>query len=144
MSLFALPQEYAARIRGNRDLRQFVKFCIAGSINTALDFVVYFSLTRGTEFFGRHFVAAAVISFSLAVMSSFLLNTFWTFRAGSDGWRRRAPKFFTVAAVGVVLNALILKGLVSWGLYDLFAKVIAIGVVLFWNFTAQKKWTFAK
>lgn len=127
-----------------RDARQFVKFCVVGSFNTALDFSVYYCLTRGIPFFGEHFVVAAVISFSIAVMSSFLLNTFWTFRAGGDGWRRRAPKFFAVAAVGVALNASIIKGLVDIGMFDLWAKVVAIGIVLFWNFTAQKKWTFAE
>lgn len=133
---------FILRLAERREARQFVKFCMVGSFNTALDFAVYYCLTRGTSFFGRHFVAAAVISFSIAVVSSFVLNTFWTFRAGGDGWRSRAPKFFAVAAVGVALNASIIKGLVDMGMFDLWAKVVAIGIVLFWNFTAQKKWTF--
>lgn len=121
---------------------QFIRFSVVGGINTVLDFGVYLGLTRGLSFFRTHFLAAAATSFSLAVLSSFLLNTFWTFRAGGDGWHRRAPRFFAVALTGAGLNLIILYGLVVGGLYDVAAKLVATAVVLVWNFTAQRRWTF--
>jgi putative flippase GtrA len=39
-------------------------------------------------------------------------------------------------------NALLLFVLVTLGTFDLYAKAIATAVVLFWNFTMQKMWTF--
>ena len=137
-SLFGL----AKGLRARRGVRQLVKFCLVGGFNTALDFGIYFGLTRTWPFFAHHYLMAATASFSVAVVSSFLLNTFWTFRAAEGAWQRRAPRFFAVALVGVSLNAGIIFLLVEGGLHDMLAKIAATGIVLMWNFTAQKFWTF--
>jgi dolichol-phosphate mannosyltransferase len=121
---------------------QFVRFCLVGSFNTLLDFSVYVFLTRLFGFWSRHIVLAAVVSFAFGVTSSFILNTFWTFRKDLASWTERLPKFLTVAIGGVTWNALIIYGLTEAGIYDLIAKVFATGCVVAWNFTLQKKWTF--
>jgi putative flippase GtrA len=142
MAGMSLPRRFAGLTR-HVGARQFVKFCVVGSINTGADFSAYFAMTRLVPFFRTHYVAAAMLSFCLGVVSSFLLNTFWTFRAGRDGWLERLPKFATVALVALALNALIVAALVESGVHDMLAKVAATGIGIAWNFTAQKKWTFA-
>jgi len=122
--------------------RQFVKFSVVGGIVTAIDFGVYVALTRGTAFFGRHLLTSAAIAFSVALTSSFILNTFWTFRAGRGRWLSRAPRFFAVGLIGIAINMAILSLLISGGMYDLLAKVFAILVSLVWNFTGQRRLTF--
>lgn len=131
--------------RERRALRQFVKFCIVGGINTVVDFGAYYLLTRRVAFFapdGGHYLLAATMTFALAVVSSFCLNTFWTFRAGGPGWHRRAPQFVAVALVGMGLNDLIMLIVVEAGGHDMLGKALAAGLVIFWNFLAQKYWTF--
>ncbi len=106
-----------------------------------LDFGIYVGLTRLTGFWRGHYVLAACVSFACAVLSSYLVNTYWTFRQqGTD--LRRAAKFFAVATAGLGWNALIIWGAVRLGAYDLAAKVLATGAVLIWNFLLQKHWTF--
>lgn len=122
---------------------EFIRFCIVGVINTGVDFAVYIGLTRPMPFWTQHYVLASACSFLVAVFSSFLLNTFWTFRRQNVEWAR-SVKFFAVAVGGLVLNAATLYTLTHFGLFDLFAKAAATGVVLAWNFTLQKKWTFAE
>jgi putative flippase GtrA len=121
---------------------QFFRFCVVGGIVTAFDFAFYYGLTRAVGFFAVHYLAAATLSFCFAATLSFALNTFWTFRVGGRGWQRRAPRFFAIAVVGVGINASVIFLLVEAGLFDLLAKVASTGVVLMWNFTAQRKWTF--
>jgi putative flippase GtrA len=121
---------------------QFVRFGVVGACNTALDFSIYIGLTRGFPFWGEHFVLAAAISFCFGATSSFIFNTFWTFRRGDVGWHRRMPRFFTVAVIGLALNSTVLWTLTSLGLHDIIAKLAATGIVVFWNFTMQKRWTF--
>ncbi|HTK05125.1 MAG TPA: GtrA family protein [Candidatus Eisenbacteria bacterium] len=121
---------------------QFIKFAAVGAFNTVLDFGVYLWLTRSYPFWGAHIIAAATVSFVLAATSSFILNNFWTFRQDLAGCRRRAPKFFAVAVGGLLWNAAILHLLTTFGVHDIIAKLFATGVVLMWNFTLQKKWTF--
>lgn len=121
---------------------QFVKFAAVGAFNTVLDFAVYLGLTRSSGFWGAHIVGAATVSFLVGVTSSFILNNFWTFRADVSGWRRRAPKFLAVAIGGLLWNDAILHLLTQAGMHDIAAKLAATGIVLFWNFTLQKTWTF--
>lgn len=121
---------------------QFVRFGLVGGFNTVLDFSVYYMLTRSSSFWGEHLVLAAVASFTVGVISSFILNNFWTFRQSAAGWRSRIWKFFIVAVGGVSWNALLLFVFVNLGMFDLYAKAIATAAVLFWNFTLQKMWTF--
>jgi len=121
---------------------QFVKFAAVGAFNTVLDFAVYLWLTRSFRFWAGHIVGAASVSFILAVASSFILNTLWTFRQDIGGWRKRSAKFFLVAAGGLLWNAAILHLLTTAGLHDIPSKLVATGLVLMWNFTLQKTWTF--
>src|SRR5688572_23245899 len=125
-----------------RTMGQFVRFAAVGAFNTVLDFGVYVALTRGIPGWSERYVAAATVSFLVAVASSFLLNTFWTFRSDLNLWHRRAPKFLIVAAGGLAWNAFIIHTLTVMGAHDIIAKLVATGLVLFWNFTLQKKWTF--
>jgi len=120
---------------------QFAKFFIIGGINTVVDFGIYVALTRLFDFWSRHIVWAATVSFTVAVFSSYLMNTRWTFSQRQLDWRR-TMKFYVVATGGLGWNALIIYLLTNVGLYDIFAKIIATGLVLIWNFTLQKKWTF--
>ncbi len=121
---------------------QFARFAAVGAGNTVLDFGVYLALTRSFPFWWRHLVLAASVSFTLAATSSFLLNTFWTFKSDLCEWRVRLPKFFAVAVGGLCVNSAILFGLTRVGVNDILAKLTATGVVLLWNFTLQKTWTF--
>lgn len=130
------------RLLGREAFRQFVKFSLVGTLNTGVDFGVYLALTRGLDFWSRHLVSASVISFGVAAVSSFLLNNFWTFRRDAAGWSARLPKFLLVASGGAGLNALTLGLLVGLGVWDILAKAVATVLVLIWNFTLQKKWTF--
>ncbi|MFA6604144.1 MAG: GtrA family protein [Patescibacteria group bacterium] len=128
--------------RCRRTAVQFFRFAIVGGINFFLDNGVYLALTRGFVWWSEHILLAAAVSFVLSVISSFLLNTFWTFSCDAVGWQRRAGKFFAVATGGLAINILLIHLAVSLGVYDLIAKVSATFVVLAWNFVLQKKWTF--
>lgn len=123
---------------------QFVRYAVVGASMTVLDFGVYLTLTLHSDAFAGRYVAAATVSFLCAVAVSFVLNNFWTFRHDHRGWHRRAPKFLTVATVGLALNAGILHLLVTFGLHNIIAKIIATGVVTGWNFTMQRRWTFRR
>ena len=125
-----------------RTVRQFVRYAIVGATNTVLDFSVYLALTRGLPWWGHHLVLAAAASFCVGVTSSFLLNTFWTFRAELAGWKARAPKFLIVALSGLAWNSVLLHLGVLLGIHDIVAKLAATAMVMLWNFWMQKTWTF--
>ncbi len=125
-------------------LKQFIRFGIVGVINTSLDFVIYAFLTRLFLFFDEHYLIANLISFSIATVNSYIFNKYWTFKDNSKQHKIQYTKFYLVSLCGLILTQTILYILVELGLYDLLAKAIAVGVVLFWNFFVNKFWTFKK
>ncbi len=104
---------------------------------------------------------AQTFSFLLAVTNGFIWNNRWTFRTAGEGDpRKRYAKFLLTNAVGLTLNLTILNvvahlvpatlsATVQQFLHvkdpaGLVGKVVATAVVLGWNFTASKYWTFKR
>lgn len=124
-------------------IKQFVKFAIIGTANTFVDFGIYFGLTRTSEFWATHYLWANLIAFVVAATSSYVFNKNWTFKDSNKKIHIQYPKFLLVSAIGLLLNETILYLLVTHAtFYDLLAKAMAAGVVLFWNFVINKIWTF--
>ncbi|MCC2669159.1 MAG: putative rane protein [Armatimonadetes bacterium] len=147
-------------------VRQFVKFLIVGASSTLIDTAIYLLLIErlhlqalvGSEERGR--LIAQSISFAIAVTNGFFWNNKWTFQSSEVGGRqKRYAKFVLTNLVGLSLNLLILhyvaKHLVPASLSSLLhhylldpegliGKLVATAVVVFWNFTASKLWTFKR
>ena len=137
------------RIRNNRHLqekliiKEIVKFALVGGFNTILDFSVYIILTRFWEFWQKNYLLANFVSFSIAATSSCILNKTWTFRDKNKRIYIQYPKFILVSVIGLLINETVLYILVTHlVIYDLLAKICAVGIAMFWNFSANKFWTF--
>ena len=134
-------------LRGNRaETVRFVKFGIVGTIGAFVDFGI---LNLGIQVFGLEKWLANTFSFSAAVASNFTWNRLWTFPES----RARSPwpqlgQFFLVNLLGYAINQSVFLSLdhyvfASWGTWGYnLAKAIAIGIVLFWNFGANRLWTY--
>ncbi len=123
-----------------RGIRQFIKFGIVGASSTIIDWGIYLLLTR---IFHLFYLMAKILSFSVAVLNSYIWNRRWTFRSNDPKRLREFIKFLTIAMVGVVLNVLIMYIAVeylSW--HDIYGLFLATAIVLFWNFLANKYFTF--
>lgn len=148
-------------------VRQFLKFATVGAMNTAIDWSLAFFLTFYTPIprsLGSAFVnltgvpfrpeAAAVwftkiISSGTATINSFIWNRRWTFRVRNKQARaRQFAKFVTVNVMGMLLNSTITTLLVRPFLPEpprlvfMACQAAATAIVLFWNFFANKYWTF--
>jgi putative flippase GtrA len=115
--------------------------------------------------FGDYFIThlgpsiASAISFVAAVCSNFLWNRYWTYPdSRSRSRRRQFTMFFLVSVVGVLIRIPIVfvmtplfRSLVSsigplqaytTRLADNLSLMVAVVVVLFWNFFANRHWTY--
>jgi putative flippase GtrA len=133
----------------NKELQRFTRFLTVGALGTFLDF----SLLSLLKALGLPTLLANSLSFSAGVANNFTLNYKWTFAdTKRSGWQKQLAQFTLVSLVGLALNnAIILWLEVPFG--DLLsqpdygylpAKVIATGVVVFWNYFANRYWTFNK
>lgn len=124
---------------------QLVKFGVVGVGNTALDLLVYLGLTRGFEWFGEHYLVAAVISFFVSGVNGFLWNKHWTFQDKLRFTHGQLLRFYVSAGVALSLNQVLLWQLVSQEiLHDAVAKVLAGVCAGGVNFLLQKFWTFPR
>ena len=124
-------------------VRQFVKFGLVGVTNTTIDYTLYLALTRSLSFFQEHFLLANLISFVVAVTNSYFINKYWTFRDQGRWEYIQFSKFVLINAVALVIVELALFILVTHaGMYDLFAKAVAVVIAMFWNFFMNKHWAF--
>lgn len=142
--------------RGNREVKRFAKFAIVGAAGSVTDFTV---LNVLVQLFGFKPVWANIFSFAAAVIQNFVLNRWWTFPESKQRQAgRQLLQFALVSLVGLGINTLILAtvdhllinfwthlvGHEHFGFtisYN-FAKLVAIGVVLFWNFAGNRLWTY--
>jgi putative flippase GtrA len=120
-------------------LRQFLTFSGVGLVAAVAHFGVLIALVEGS---GIAPVIATLWGFLAAVAVSYILNRRYTFK--SDRSHRSAvPRFLAVSTGGFILNGLVMWLLnESWGVQYLLAQVIATVIVLAWNFSANRWWTF--
>jgi putative flippase GtrA len=146
------------------EIVRFLKFCIVGVIGTILDFGL---LNLLHNVFGLPLVLSNTVSITAAIVNNYLWSRFWVYPETKD--QEGGRKFFRFVMVSIAawfLNTAILWGTDSWllGESGLFAplvaqfarmigvdhgvlssnlsKVIATAIVLFWNFFANRYWTF--
>jgi putative flippase GtrA len=130
-----------------KEFVRFLKFATVGVTGMVVDLTV---LNVMHKVFGLPLLVANAISFTVAVISNFTWNRFWTFPESRE--RPLGPqlgKFALVNVAGLIINTLILwlafkvtQHIVPdpWD-YNL-AKMFAIGVVLFWNYFVNRAWTY--
>lgn len=99
---------------------------------------------------------AAFFGFLFGVTNGFVWNSRWTFKESNPALRHaQYVKFVLVNIVGLILNQIILftvMRILTMGqpvlhseqkdLKPLLAFMIATGIVVFWNFFANRHWTF--
>ena len=137
---------------GQHEAEQLVKYLLVGIMGMVIELItlnfLIFALGWTSDF---QKVAANVFAVSLAIFSNFVWNRLWTFSNARTGNKRKQfARFIFVSIVGLVLNSVIFY-LADNYLFEYFfpqiiaiqlAKFVAIGIVLVWNFAANRFWTF--
>ena len=125
-------------------LGKFIRFCIIGLINTAADFTIYISLTRGWDVWQRWYLLANLVAFIIANSLSFILNKSWAFKNQDyKSYHKQYLKFFIVSIGALaIVEATLFFFVDVLGVYDLVGKAVGIGLSIIWSFSIHHKWTF--
>ena len=169
-----LIKRFSVRFGGekHKELERFIKFAFVGLMGTVIDLVILnillkfvFHISRDNE--GPTVVIASSISFTIAVISNFLWNRYWTYPdSRSYPVIRQLIQFFAVNIVGLGIRAVIVALLavpfskLVAGLPDSFlaslsitgdseaqiggnmAIIASVSVVMIWNFFVNRYWTY--
>ena len=149
-----------------KELIRFDKLSVVGTIGAIVDFSILYLLHAVLHW---NLALSNTISFTCAVLSNFTWNRFWTYPdSRSKPISSQLVQFFVVNIVGWAINTGILLALNvpftslvnNLGLIPTAemaveiaaemahkigynaAKVVATGVVLFWNFFINRFWTY--
>jgi putative flippase GtrA len=120
---------------------KFLKFCVVGSLGLGIDFGTTFFLKEKVKI--NKYVSNS-LGFIFATFSNYLLNKYWTFEDTDPDALIQFTKFVSVSIVGLGFSNLIIYLLINKkGVKFYWAKIIAIGVVVLWNFIANYNYTFS-
>jgi dolichol-phosphate mannosyltransferase len=131
------------RLQQKFPLGRFLRFGVVGFSGLFVDmalFALLFSTLRLDVIF------STLVSAEIALINNFFWNDLWTFgdisrnQPGKRQWLQRLLKFNVVCGAGIVLQGT-LVGLLSkvLGMDALLAKLLAIAIVVLWNFWVNFK-----
>ncbi|MBI9047388.1 MAG: GtrA family protein [Anaerolineaceae bacterium] len=140
-----------------KERTRFFRFAIVGTIGAVVDFGVLNLLL----FLGLPFLISSIISFIAAVFNNFAWNRFWTYPdSRTKNISTQLTQFAIINVIGLAIRtpllALIEKNLIRFFTSilpsDFFfsaefaghnaALAIAIIIVMFWNYLANRFWTY--
>lgn len=119
---------------------KFIRYALVGFTGVAVDFSITYLFK---EYIKVSKYIANSIGFCTAVITNYLLNRYWTFGAGNEDVFIQFGTFLAVSLIGLLINNFIVF-LLSEKLKINFyiSKLVAIGVVVFWNFFVNYYYTF--
>lgn len=144
-------------ITNKEERNRFFKFSAVGVTGTIVDFGIMNLLIL---LLNMPLVWAQGISFTTAVINNFLWNRFWTYpESRSKGASKQLLQFGIINIIGILIRTPLITWLdrilltylenSSWALpVDNFvisqnlALSVTIAIILFWNFFANRYWTF--
>ena len=113
-------------------LLKFLKFCIVGGSGIFVDFGITFLFREKVKM--NQYIANS-LGFISAATTNYMLNRYWTFVSQDTQITRQYFMFVGVAAIGLLINNLIIYGLINKFKINFYiSKILAIGVVTIWNF----------
>jgi putative flippase GtrA len=119
---------------------QFMQFAGVGVLGTLAHYTL---LVLMVEVFHSEVIIATSCGALLGALVNYALNYKFTFKSNKRHVEALS-KFLVIAAVGFVLNAILMAlfaNILAW--YYLAAQVATTLLVLVWNFLGNRCWTFA-
>lgn len=126
-------------MRTSGEFKRMVKFCIVGGSGIGINEGLLFLLT---DKLGLPYLISAIFSWETTILSMFTMHELWTFRdlkrPGASNIFKRALKFNVVRLTSLAINLAILSFLTELvGLHYLFSALIAMTIVVIWNYLAS-------
>ncbi len=145
-------------ITNPRERTRFLRFLVVGTVGAVIDFSTFNICSVLLHILP---VVSQAISFTLAVISNFIWNRYWTYPdSRAKPLSSQLFQFFIVNAIGLGIRTPIFAGSEKplIGLYSAIlpagfflkpqflghntALAIAVIVVLLWNFFVNRYWTY--
>jgi putative flippase GtrA len=119
---------------------KFIRYALVGFTGVAVDFSITYVFKEYAKV--SKYIANS-LGFSTAVVTNYFLNRYWTFGVGNEDVFIQFGTFLGVSLIGLLINNFIIFLLNEKLKVNFYiSKVIAIMVVVFWNFFVNYYYTF--
>jgi putative flippase GtrA len=145
-------------LRKRREQERFIRFAIVGSIGAVIDISIFNVLS---SFLKVPALTAQAFSFSIAVISNFIWNRYWTYPdSRNKAVIGQLVQFIFVSLIGLAVRTLIfdqLEQALIWSAAHMLPSGfflsptvvghnlslgIVIVIIMFWNFFINRFWTY--
>ena len=118
-------------------LRQIAAFGVVGGICFVIDYTVMVLLT---EFAGISYLLSCGISFTVSVVTNYLLSMRFVFKSKNDGNKaKELTLFVTLSVTGLLLTEVLMwVGVERLSFHYVLVKVAVTGIVMAYNFVTKK------
>ncbi|MFV8376351.1 GtrA family protein [Flavobacterium sp. LB1P62] len=118
----------------------FIKFGLVGFTGLAIDFCITWFCKEQLRL--NKYVANS-LGFSFAVVNNYILNKYFTFHNNDSHVVSQFFSFLLISIIGFILNTILLYLLQKNTKINFYiCKVIVTIIVVVWNFSANKLYTF--
>jgi putative flippase GtrA len=117
------------------DPARFLRFAVVGGIASVIQFSILVALV---ELAHANKLIANAVGFVFAATANYLMNRFFTFSGTQSHMGYGMLKFAITSVIGLGINTIIFQTLLSFGLWYVFAWVLATGLTLIWNYSAAR------
>ena len=122
--------------------QRIVRYLAAAVVGATVDFTLFATLIYAADI---HYLWAGVGSFLVSTLANYLVSVRLVFRSGAKFPRLlEIGVVYAVSATGLAWHQLILFVATEYGgLHVLVSKLVATGLVFFWNYLVRRNYVFA-
>lgn len=119
-----------------KELKQFILYLFVGGCATLVEWITFFLLDRGTQ---MHYMPATSIAFIFSTFANWLIGRLVLFHE-TKSLVKELVQIYLTSIAGLLMNLLIMWVAVDFHFIkdEMIAKMIATGIVFFWNFLVRK------
>ena len=119
---------------------QFLRYLFVGGSAAVVDLTLYGVMTEGLRI---HYLLAAFFAYMVGLVWNYLLSILWVFDKSRHKRTKEITLVFLISIGGLFWTELLLYLFVEYGgIYHFSARIIALWIVLAWNFGMRKIYVF--
>lgn len=114
--------------------KQFALYLVVGGIATVVEWACFWVFNHW-----MHYTLATALAFVVSTFANWLAGRLLVFKKSDQSLLAELAQIYGTSIVGLLMNLGIMWVAVEqFGVQEMIAKIIATGIVFFWNFFIRK------
>lgn len=123
-------------LHNENQLHEVIRFLFVGGFCFLLEYFLLYTLT---EYGKINYLNSAAIAFTISLVVNYILCVTVVFKGAKKQTPKQMTLFIVTSLMGLGINQITMWFFVEIaGLWYMFAKVIASGIVMFWNYVTKR------